>query len=209
MAKIEAVLFDYGMVLSGPPDAAERKRMEELLSADSESFHAAYWKFRDDYDRGILSGTNYWHEVAKNLGKTLDASTLTSLIEADTMHWAQPNEPMIAWASALQRAGVKTGILSNMGDAMEDGLLENLPWLRNFTNSTYSHRLNLAKPDAAIYRMAAEGLGVLQAAILFIDDREENIAAAKNAGMQAVVYRTYQPFVAEMQQAGYAYLISL
>jgi putative hydrolase of the HAD superfamily len=209
MAKIEAVLFDYGMVLSGPPDAFQRRRMEELLRTNAGSFHAAYWKFRDAYDRGLLSGEQYWHEVANDLGRALETSTLASLIEADTLHWAKPNEPMVAWAAALQRAGVKTGILSNMGDAMEDGLLEKLPWLRDFTHSTYSHRLKIAKPDPAIYRTAAEGLGVPAQAVLFIDDREENIVAAKAAGMRSVVYRTHAVFLAEMEQAGYAHLLSV
>jgi putative hydrolase of the HAD superfamily len=209
MAKIEAVLFDYGMVLSGPPDAFQRRRMEELLRTNVDRFHEAYWQFRDAYDRGTLSGKNYWHEVAKDLDRTLDASTLALLIEADTLHWAQPNEPMMAWAAALQRADVKTGILSNMGDAMEDGLLEKLPWLRDFSHSTYSHRLMIAKPDPAIYRAAAEGLGVPPHEILFIDDREENIAAATTSGMSAVVYRTHADFLTEMKRAGHAHLLSI
>jgi putative hydrolase of the HAD superfamily len=207
MAKIEAVLFDYGMVLSGPPDASSRARMEKLLGADAERFHTAYWKFRDAYDRGALSGERYWHEVAKELDRTIDESTLAALIEADVTHWVQPNDAMIAWAMALQRRGVKTGILSNMGDAMEFGLLAKLPWLKDFQHSTFSHRLGIAKPDAVIYRAAADGLGVSPETILFIDDRQENIDAAHAAGMAAVLYKAHPEFVKSMHQAGYTDLL--
>jgi len=209
MKKIRAVLFDYGMVLSGAPDAAEWERMRVLLEADAERFHAAYWKFRDAYDRGALSGAEYWQAVASEVGRKLDAATLALLIEADTAHWTRPNEPMIAWATALQKAGVKTGILSNIGDAMEDGIRGRFAWLDEFAHHTFSHRLGIAKPDAAIYHHAAQGLGVAEEEILFIDDREENIAAARSVGMTALQYSDHVAFVAAMRDAGLTSLLDI
>jgi putative hydrolase of the HAD superfamily len=203
MRMICAVLFDYGMVLSGPPDAEQRKRMEELLNADSESFGTAYWKFRDDYDRGTLTAETYWIAVAEAVGQKLDAAVLAELIEADTAHWGQPNEPMITWAGELQRAGVRTGILSNLGDAMEVGLHVRLPWLSGFHHKTFSHRLGIAKPDAAIYEHAIEGMSVAPAEILFIDDREENVVAARAAGMTAIQYGDHAKFLAQLSELGF------
>jgi putative hydrolase of the HAD superfamily len=46
--------------------------------------------------------------------------------------------------------------------------------------------LGLRKPDAAIYRRAIDILGRPAERILFIDDREENAAAARAAGMKAI-----------------------
>ena len=193
------MLFDYGMVLSGPADAVARMRMEGLLRTDSESFGAAYWKFRDDYDRGVLTAGAYWNAVADAVGRTLDSSVLAKLIEADTDHWGQPNDPMIAWASELQRAGIRTGILSNLGDAMELGLHARLPWLTEFHHKTFSHRLGIAKPDASIYAHAVEGMGVAPDEILFIDDRQENVAAARDAGMTAIRYFDHAAFVEDLK----------
>ena len=209
MNGIEAVLFDYGMVLSGPPDAAAKRRMEALLDADVASFRAAYWRSRDDYDRGSLTAAAYWREVATDLRRTLDAATLEALIGNDTELWTQPNERMIAWAAALQAAGLKTGILSNLGDAMEAGIIARFAWLQGFPHRTFSHRLGMAKPDAAIYRHAAQQMGVEIAAVLFIDDKEENIAGAHAAGMQAVRYEGHEAFVQAMESAGYGWLLSV
>lgn len=200
--KIQAVLFDYGMVLSGPPDPAARSRMEALLHATPESFHAAYWRRRDAYDRGALKAPAYWQSVADELGGPFDDATRDALIAADTAHWTQPNESMIAWASALRAAGVPTGILSNLGDAMEAGIRARFPWLDEFTHCTFSHRLGIAKPDAAIYRHAADGLGVPPQSILFIDDRPENVAGARAVGMAAIQYSGHGAFVTELREAG-------
>jgi putative hydrolase of the HAD superfamily len=202
MTNVEAVLFDYGMVLSGPPDPAARLAMERLLGVDAASFHASYWRHRDAYDRGVLSGRTYWSKVAGDLHSAIDAGVVDALMEADTDLWTQPNLPMIQWAAALQRAGIKTGILSNIGDAMEAGIRGRFPWLADFTHFSFSHRLDMAKPDAAIYRHAAEGLACRPERILFIDDREENIVAARAVGMIGIQYSSHGAFLEEMRSLG-------
>jgi putative hydrolase of the HAD superfamily len=208
MTTIEAVLFDYGMVLSGPPDPTAREEMMRVLGVDETAFRAMYWKHRDAYDRGTLSGIAYWQKVADELHRPLSANSLNELFEADNAMWTQPNQQMIDWAAALQRAGIKTGILSNIGDAMEAGIRARFPWLEEFAHHTFSHRLGLAKPDLAIYRHAAEGLGVPASAVLFVDDREENIAAAREAGMTAVLYSSHEHFIKQMEQLGLGHLLS-
>jgi putative hydrolase of the HAD superfamily len=207
--KISAVLFDYGMVLSNVPEDLAWRQLERVLDAEREAFQAAYWKYRDAYDRGALSAQMYWETVARDLEKPIDADVLHALIDADTNVWTQPNVAMMEWAASLNRAGIKTGILSNIGDAMEAGVLGRFPALAKFTHHTFSHRLGIAKPDAAIYRHAVEGLGVPVGEILFIDDRQENILAARAAGMVAVQYAGHGGFVEEMRRLGLDWLLGL
>jgi putative hydrolase of the HAD superfamily len=206
-APVRAVLFDYGLVLTGPPHAPAWEAMKNLLRCEEEAFHAAYWAPRHEYDRGTLNGEGYWRAVAAKLGRSLDPASLNDLLHADTELWTQPNAPMIEWANALQAAGVPTGILSNLGDAMEAGVLERCPWLMRFSHRTFSHRLRLAKPEPAIYAAAAHGLGVSPENILFVDDREENIDGALRAGMQAMLYTDQAAFVTSMHEAGLAWLL--
>ena len=47
----------------------------------------------------------------------------------------------------------------------------------------------MAKPDAAIFRLAAERLGVAPAECVFVDDWDQNIAAARSIGMTAVLFQ--------------------
>jgi putative hydrolase of the HAD superfamily len=206
---VSAVLFDYGLVLTGPADPAARAAMQRVLAAPDELVQAAYWRYRDDYDRGVLSGVAYWHSVAGDLGRTLDAESLAALIAADNALWTQPNQPMIDWAARLQGAGIKTGILSNLGDEMELGVRARFAWLEAFAHHTFSHRLGMAKPDAAIYRHAAEGLGVAAREILFVDDRIENVEAARGVGMVAVQYAGQEAFVGQMEGLGLGWLLKV
>ena len=203
-ARVKAVLFDYGLVLTGPPDPIAWEEMRAILGVPEPEFHAAYWRHRHDYDRGALNGPEYWHTVARDLKRLMIEPQLSMVLEADVALWTQPNPPMIAWATALQTARVRTGILSNLGDAMEEGVLRRCEWMGGFGHHTFSHRLGIVKPDAAIYRAAAVGLGVPAASVLFIDDREENIRGAVGAGMQGIQYVNHMQFLREFADRGFA-----
>jgi len=205
--RIEVVLFDYGMVLSGPPDAAAWSRMRELTGLDEARLHDGYWAFRHDYDRGALTGREYWRAVADRVGVVLNAAQIDALLAADLDLWTQPNPPMIAWAERLQHAGVRTAILSNIGDAIAEGVAARLTWLSGFELCIWSHALSLAKPEPAIFLKAAAALHASPDSILFIDDKEENVAAANAVGMQAVRYANHTGFEREMEKRGFASLL--
>ena len=205
---IDAVLFDYGQVLSRGPNAEAWERMRRTIGGDTEVFHKAYWGPRHDYDRGALTGTAYWNDVARKAGHPgLKDAELDELYQADVDLWTDLNEPMVAWAKELQQRGIRTGILSNIGDRMETGIREKFDWIGEFHHCTWSHRLTMAKPERAIYDHAAAGLGTAPEHILFIDDREENLHGARRAGMIAVHYTTHEAFLEEMHRLRLATLL--
>jgi putative hydrolase of the HAD superfamily len=209
MTPVHAVLFDYGMVLSGPPDPAAWARMRSVTNLSEDILHREYWAYRHAYDRGDLTAVAYWNKAAAGAGIVLTPTQLSNLVEADTDFWSTLNLPMLDWAQRLQRSGIPTGILSNMPDAMEAGLRARHQWIEAFNHHTWSHSLNLAKPEPAIYLRAAEGLRTPPANILFLDDKLENIEAALAVGMQAIQYTTHAAFEQEMRARGLDSLLQL
>jgi len=208
MNSVQAILFDYGMVLSASPDPIAWQRMLRITGFDEYIFHHGYWTPRHAYDRGDLNAIEYWQKVAAAGDATFTPEQTKFLIDADVDLWTQPNLPMIDWAQRLQRTGIRTGILSNIGDAMTEGLLKTLPWLNGFYHCTWSYALRLAKPEIAIYQAASAALDTPAVQILFIDDKQENIEAAREAGMQAIQYRDHASFEQEMEERGLGYLLA-
>ena len=199
MPEIRAVLFDFGQVLSGPPDPTAWRRMQAILNSTDPAFHTTYWRYRHDYDLGVLSGVEFWRTVGAELGHPPSDDELAQLLKADVDLWTQPNQPMIDWAGSLQTAGIPTGILSNMGDVMEAGIVERCSWLAGFPHHTFSHRLRLVKPDERIYRHAINAIGQPVEAILFLDDRIENIEAARAVGLHAIQYTSDESLMRSLQ----------
>ncbi len=196
------MLFDYGVVLSGPPDRSAWDRMIAITALDEARFHDAYWAGRHDYDRGNHTGRSYWRATGEHAGLRFTDAQIDELLEADNLLWTQRNQPMVDWALRLQAAGTRTGILSNLGDDMTAGVLARQPWLSGFDYLLWSHTLKLAKPDPAIYTHAITGIGTAPRHILFIDDRQDNVDSALASGMQAIFYSTPSAFVAEMVSRG-------
>lgn len=206
--EVRAVLFDFGMVLSGPPNPEAWLRLQQLSGLSDADLHRAYWRHRHDYDRGTLSGSEYFQQLAGTAGApSFSTDTLTGLLDADTDLWTDLNQPMVDWAQSLQQRGIRTGILSNIGDSMQSGVERKCAWLSAFDHRTWSHTLKLAKPEKAIYEHAAAGLETPAAQILFVDDKPENIAAALDAGMHAIQYADHSTFIAEMKTRGFGPLL--
>lgn len=207
MVPIQAVLFDYGMVLSGPPLPTAWERMKAAAGLDETGLYAGYWAYRHGYDRGTHSGVEYWRLVAEHSGVLLDDVQVAALIKADNDLWTQPNPPMIAWAHRLQEAGIRTGILSNLGDAMHAGVINRFDWFDRFHHCTFSHTLKIAKPEVEIFQHAVKGLETAPEAILFIDDREDNVLAAQEVGLQTIQYSSHDLFEREMVERGFGDLL--
>lgn len=199
-----AVLFDFGQVLSLTPDLEQWERMKRVLGFDEIDFQESYWQYRHAYDRGDLNAVSYWHQIAADYKITLSDASLQDLIDADVCMWSRLNQPMVQWLHRLQQAGVKTGLLSNIGDAMAQGLCAKFAWMGAFAHAIYSYEHNLAKPEHAIYRKAAEGLECSPEGILFIDDKAENIEAARAVGMKAIQYdlNKHTAFEGQMEAEG-------
>ncbi|MEK6398723.1 MAG: HAD family phosphatase [Terriglobus sp.] len=165
-----------------------------------------YWKFRDDYDAGLLTGDQYWRNI---VGQDAPHDQLQQLKAADVALWTQMNQPMLDWVAALHRHGFRTGILSNMPDAMAEGICAQFDWIANFDHTVWSYALKLRKPQPEIYHAATEGLDIPAEHILFLDDKPENIQAAEDAGMQGIVYLDHDSFEQEMHTRGLAHLLEL
>ncbi|MBS1799253.1 MAG: HAD family phosphatase [Acidobacteria bacterium] len=208
MNAIHAVLFDYGQVLSLSLDPIQWQRMLQIATVDETAFDHGYWAFRHAYDRGELNGVDYWQKVGASAGRAFTPDQVGALIHADVELWTRLNTPMVDWARQLQAARIRTGILSNIGDAMMHGLLRKFDWLSAFDHHVWSYRLLLAKPEAAIYAAAAEGLKTPPTNILFIDDKRENTDAALAFGMKAIQYTDHPTFLREMQERGLGYLLN-
>ena len=176
--------------------------MVEIFGIPEAEFRAAYWAPRHDYDRGFHTGPDYWRTAGRYAGLYLTEHQVADLIDADNDLWTQVNQPMVEWALRLQDAKTPTGVLSNLGDSMTDGVIARQSWLAGFNHLVWSHSLKLAKPDPEIYRQAALGFGHAPANILFIDDREDNVVGGIASGMQVIHYTTQPAFEAELESRG-------
>ena len=199
---LRAVVFDYGMVLTGPQDPkayAELLRITGLTTARLESL---YWADRHAYDEGKLTGFAFWQKIAVDAGLDLSNSDLEELSLWDARMWTTQNDAMLAWHQQLKQRGFLTAILSNIGASVLDNMKREFDWLSQFNVLVWSYQLRLAKPDPAIYRHVLKELGTSPEETVFIDDKAVNIDAANAMGMKGVLFTTVEQLRSDLIAQG-------
>lgn len=194
VSKISAVIFDYGMVLA-MPDANDWARMQKLLGRTDPAFSELYWKTRAEYDRSDLTEAEYWQDVAARGGITVTSETIAELNQADADHWTHVVPEMSALVRALQLAGLKTAILSNMPHYLSLRTIEKFreePWFRELDARVFSCDLRSCKPDPEMYEEVLRKLACLSEESLFVDDIQKNVDGARQLGMHAVLFTSPQ-----------------
>lgn len=199
---IRAVILDYGMVLC-TPDPLAHANLLAITGLERDVFEGIYWRDRRTYDLGLLDGPGFWVRFAGEAGLALTPEQIQQLVANDVRLWVGTlNTPMLAWATALQEAGLRTAILSNMVGEVLREMRREFAWLNRFTHLTWSCELGIAKPDPAIYRWTWEHLGVPPEETLFVDDNPENVRAAGDLGIHAIQFHSVDQLRAELAEQG-------
>ncbi len=205
MAGDRAVLFDFGGVLIRQ-DWDEYDAFCERNGLPARALRRA------------LYGTAEWR--ALQTGEIDDravwrAAAIASLAEhcgdrAEGLFdewYARPirlHDANIELANALAAAGVRVGLLSNAAPDLDTRMTEQYGVNVNWTDRVISGLVGLAKPDPAIYHLAAERIGLPETACFFIDDLAENIEAARGVGMGGHHFQgDYAALHADLRSAGY------
>jgi putative hydrolase of the HAD superfamily len=111
------------------------------------------------------------------------------------------NDGMIDLVKRL-KATHKVSILSNAAPGLEEELREHYAIHDLFDDVINSATVRLAKPDPAIFEVAAARLGLAPAECFFTDDLAHNVASARSVGMTAHEFRGVAGLVAALQAAG-------
>jgi len=201
---LRAVVFDYGLVLTGPQDPQAHAALVRLSGLPLERFESLYWVNRHAYDEGKLSGLAFWQEFARAAELPDDRKIVEELNLWDARMWTTQNPAMLAWQQQLKQRGLLTAILSNMGDNVLDNMKREFDWLPRFDVQVWSYQLHMAKPDPAIYLHTLKELGAQPAETLFLDDRQVNVEAAQALGIQAIEFSTVERLRADLIAQGFA-----
>lgn len=199
---LRAVVFDYGMVLTGPRDAEANAMLLRLTGLEQERFESLYWADRHAYDEGKFTGLEFWQKLLRNAGIPDKPGLAEELNLWDARMWTTQNPAMLVWQLELKQRGFKTAILSNMGDNVLANVERTFDWLPRFDVLVWSYQLKMAKPDPAIYLYTLRELDVEAAETLFLDDKLENVEAAQALGMRGILFSDIARLRADLIAAG-------
>jgi putative hydrolase of the HAD superfamily len=198
---IKAVAFDYGKVISFPPEDAALTELAALAGIGPAVLDSLLWPHRGAYDRGVLSGTEYYRTLLAAGGIQIDEKTLEKMVAVDLKSWTRINPHTVDLMRAVKAVpGLKLGILSNMPHeflALARGTIPvfDLPHVGIFSCET-----GYIKPEEPIYRLLLSRLGCEPAELVFFDDMPINIDMARSLGIQGFVWEDPETARAELNR---------
>jgi putative hydrolase of the HAD superfamily len=186
---IKAVIFDFGGVISFPPSPELREAMAALAGIDTGLLASLEERYRGEYDRGVLSGSEYYLSILTHAGREPDGEKAERLAQMDLQSWTRINPETVRLMADIRAAGLKVGILSNMGHEFLALARRTIPLFKEPYLGLFSCELKLIKPEDAIYEALVAALDCPPYAIVFVDDIRSNIEAARILGINAFLWK--------------------
>ncbi len=196
----EVVVFDLGKVLvdfdfsvaarkiaargSIPPDQIREVIQESASLVRFESGQTTQEQFFDEIQR--LTG------FRGSLGEF--ASVFADIFT--------PMNEMIALHDRLRARRVPTYIFSNTNELAVSHIRRRFPFFAHFDGYIYSYKVGALKPHPRIYEALERLAGRKGPAIVYLDDRLENVQAGAARGWQTVHHRAAPETIAAMQELG-------
>jgi HAD superfamily hydrolase (TIGR01549 family) len=190
---VRAVLFDLDDTLT------DRARSVERLAAE------LLERFRDDLEpceiseicRCIRAGDNGGYATREHLGAHLRSAmrwthppSAEQLVEFWRDRFPRCNVERLGVSPTLQSLhsrGLNLGVVSNGSISSQYPKLDVMGIRSLFSVILISEEVGIKKPDARIFRMALEKLGVLPSEAIFVGDNPAlDIAGSRTVGMRAI-----------------------
>jgi epoxide hydrolase-like predicted phosphatase len=202
---IRAIVFDIGGVLEVAPDGREPMAAfdgmvaawESRLGAQSGALRAHLERGRTGGLVGAYTEQQWQRELRAAFG--MSAGDLAAFVdEFWDLYLGALNVELADYLRGL-RAHYRTALLSNSFVGAREREHERYGFGDLTETIVYSHEVGVAKPDARIYTITCERLGVRPDEIVFLDDVEAYIASAREAGLEAVLYRDTAQAISEIE----------
>jgi epoxide hydrolase-like predicted phosphatase len=198
MARIRAIIFDFGGVLVRMVDDRPRQELASQLGITLTGLDDLVFlsESAQQASRGEISVDAHWEAVRKALHIAPEAmpAFLDKYWSADDVNWE-----LLDYIRRLHPA-YKLGLLSNAWDNLRQTL--HMRWNIDglFDEIVISAEVKMVKPDPRIFHLSLERLCVQPNEAVFVDDMAENVGAAQREGLITILHRENRSTITELNR---------
>lgn len=195
-SSIEAVVFDLGKVLVDFDHSRALRTLHERLGAEAAAALtvAVMQGHIDRFESGRCDSHGFYRNVCGAGTERLPFEAFCG-IYCDIF---APLEPMIEAHAQLRRRGMPVFLFSNTSPLHYDYCRARFPFLADFDAHVLSFRIGCAKPEPESYAAVEAATGRSGGALLFIDDRPENVEGAAMRGWRVIHHRNVETTLASL-----------
>ena len=197
-AEVDGVVFDFGGVMTVSPkdDDWPVYAYCAKFGVDRAAVDRGWQRYRNLWDGGFISFAELYGRTFADAGATIGAAQLDVLWELDAADWFRTlRTDTLALMRRLKTSGKKLGVLSNLSpESYERLFVPRCAEYRALLDAEVISGLELLfKPEEPIYRLTERRMGLPPDRLIFLDDTEANVLAARAFGWRAEVYPPFSP----------------
>lgn len=201
MLPFDVILFDIGgVLLTNGWDHCERAVVLDHFQLDQAAFEARHPKPNDAWERDLITAQQYLDETVFYEPRNFTADEFLARMYAESVPLQDGGLGILQELAASAKWVL--GCLNNEAREPNEYRLQTYGLREYFDVTLSSCYVGLRKPQPAIYKRALDILGGPAQRILFIDDRQENAAAAAEAGMTAIRFEGAAPLRRQLETFG-------
>jgi putative hydrolase of the HAD superfamily len=208
MSRIEAVISDFGGVLTSPllDSFAAFQDSSGISLEEIGKAMAAIWAHAGanplfELETGRMTEAAFLGALSEQLSSQLGKPVELHGFGERYFEHLHPNERMIEYMRGLSDRGYKLAICTNNVREWEPLWRAKLPVGEIFPVVVDSAFVGTRKPERRIYEITLERLGVPASAALLLDDVEQNCEAAIELGVRSVWFRETEQAIADVEEA--------
>jgi putative hydrolase of the HAD superfamily len=190
--EIKAVIFDLGgVIMSGGYLAFLHHYCLQCLTRSGK-------EIIDDLEHQVNLGTITEQQFYRAIRQVFSVHLTPKQMHNQIVSKMQVNKSLVKFIPKIKQA--KVALFTNSIGHMAIDVLHKrgVPVRKTFDKLFLSNKIHLAKPDAKAYRHVIKNLKIHPRQALMVDDRKENITAAKKVGMQGIVFKNTAQFKKEL-----------
>ncbi len=194
---IRAVVFDIGGVLEQTPRTGWIDTWEAQLNLQPGELEERLEDVWRAGSLGQISEADVTLMVGSRLG--LDPSQVDAFMNDLWIEYLGTLDAKLVAFFGNLRPRYRTAIISNsfVGAREKEEVCYQFDTLCDLI--IYSHEVGIEKPDRRIFELACERLDVQPSEVIFLDDVEEYVRAARALGMQAILFQSTSQAIAEIE----------
>lgn len=200
MKKIKAIFFDLGGVVLTQRPEARLETIAEVFEISVKDLESVFKKYNNDWSTGKITVKT----LAKKLkGEFKHKKTLSNILKT----WKEvyinktvPNIDLINLIDVLKRK-YQVYLLTNTVD-LHHGVNSKRNIFSHFDGIFASFLMGKKKPEQNFYTHVLEELELNPNECVFIDDRKENIDAAKKIGIESILFKNNQKLLIDLRKLG-------
>jgi putative hydrolase of the HAD superfamily len=183
-------VFDFGKVICRDPGDEPFEKIAGMAGLEWKEFAPLFWSHRTGYDRGVISGEEYYRTVLSEAGVYPGGDMVKKMLEMDLESWTRIDPLTVALMRDVKKAGLKLGILSNMPHDFLAMARERFPVFRLCDAGIFSCDVKSVKPEEPVYHAVLSALDCRADETVFFDDMPVNVEKALALGFRAYVWKS-------------------